>query len=127
VPGAIDFAWMAQITVYEKPTCTKCRELAALLTAQGIDFERVNFHLDPLSTEQLAALVAKTGRPARELLRTREPVYAELGLANRRDIGDAEAIALMAEHPQLLQRPVVERGDRAVLARPPERALELLD
>ena len=118
---------MAQLTVYEKSTCTKCRELAALLIAHGIDFERVDFHLEPLTADELRALVARTGRPARELFRTSEPVYAELGLAGRADIGDAEAIELLAEHPQLLQRPVVERGDRAVLARPPERALELLD
>jgi arsenate reductase (glutaredoxin) len=62
----------------------------------------------------------------REVLRTKEPVYKELGL-DTRDVGDDELIALMAEHPQLLQRPIVERGDRAVLARPPERVEEILD
>ena len=118
---------MSEITVYEKPTCTTCKNLFTLLTERGIDFERVNFHLDPLTADELAALVAKTGRPARELFRAREPVYAELGRAARPDLADADAIALMAEHPQLLERPVVERGDRAVLARPVERALELLD
>ena len=60
------------------------------------------------------------------MLRTREPVYRELGL-DQRDVSDDELIALMAEHPQLLQRPIVERGDRAVLARPIERVDELLD
>jgi arsenate reductase (glutaredoxin) len=69
--------------------------------------------------------VRKAGVPARELLPAREPVFTELGLGER-EVGDDEAIALMAEHPQLLQRPVVVRGDRAVLARPVERALELL-
>ena len=118
---------MAELTVYEKPSCTACRKLATLLTERGIDFERVNYHVDHLTEDELRALVAKTGRPARELFRTREPIYTELGLAERPDIGDDEAIALMAEHPPLLQRPVVERGDRAVLARPVERALELLD
>ena len=117
---------MADLTVYEKPTCTTCKNLAALLTECGIDFDRVDYHVDRLSEDELTALVGKTGRPARELFRTREPVYTELGLADRPDIGDAEAIALMAEHPQLLQRPVVECGDRAVLARPVERVLDLL-
>ena len=117
---------MAELTVYEKRTCTKCRELAALLRERRIEFDRVDFHVEPLSADELRALVAKTGRPARELFRAREPVYADLGLAARPDISDDEAIALLAEHPQLLQRPVVERGDRAVLARPVERALELL-
>ena len=118
---------VADLKVYEKPTCTTCRNLATLLTERGIDFDRVNYHVDRLTEEELRALVAKTGAPARELFRKRELAYADLGFADRPDIGDDEAIALMAEHPELLQRPVVERGDRAVLARPVERVLELLE
>ena len=117
---------MAELTVYEKPTCTTCRNLAALLTERGIDFERVNYHVEPLPEEKLRELVRKAGVPARDLLRRKEPVYRELGLGER-EAADDEVIALMAEHPQLLERPVVERGGRAVLARPPERVLELLD
>ena len=111
--------------VYEKRTCTTCRNLAELLEEEGIEFERVDFHVEPLTAEELRALVAKTGRPAQELFRAREPVYKELGLGDR-DVSDEEAIELMAEHPALLQRPVVEEGDRAVLARPIERVRELL-
>jgi arsenate reductase (glutaredoxin) len=117
---------MPVLTVYEKPTCSTCRNLAALLDERGIDFERVDYHVDPLPAEKLRELVRKTGRPARELFRTREPVYAELGV-DQREVSDDEAIELMATHPALMQRPVVERGDRAVLARPVERVLELLD
>ena len=115
---------MPELTVYEKPTCTTCRKLAALLTERGIDFERVNYHVEPLSEDELRELVRKAGVPARELLRTREPGAQEL-LAG--EAPDDQVIAAMAKEPALLQRPVVERGDRAVLARPPERALELLD
>ena len=71
-------------------------------------------------------MVKKTGRPGRDLFRAREPVYEELGLGDR-DVDDDEAIALMAEHTELMQRPVVVRGDRAVLGRPVDRVLELLD
>src|SRR3954468_19956371 len=116
---------MAELTVYEKHTCTTCKNLAELLREQGIDYDAVDYHVHPLSADELRDLVRKAGVPAQELSRAREPVYAELGLADR-DVSDDEAIALMAEHPQLLQRPVVVRGDRAVLARPIERALELL-
>jgi arsenate reductase (glutaredoxin) len=116
---------MAELTVYEKRTCTTCRNLAKLLEERGIDFDRVDFHVEPLPREKLVDLVAKTGRPARELLRSKEPVFKELGLAGR-ELGDDEAIDLMAEHPQLLERPVVERGERAVLARPVENVRELL-
>jgi arsenate reductase len=117
---------VAQLTVYEKPTCTTCRKLAELLTERGIDFDRVNYHVDPLAEEKIRSLLAKAGMRPAEALRTREPVYSSLGLGTR-DVSDDELFALMAEHPELLQRPVVERGDRAVLARPVERVLELLD
>ena len=117
---------MADLTVYEKRTCTTCRNLAALLEERGIDFDRVDYHVEPLSEDEIRELVGKTGRPAHELFRAREPVYKELGLAQR-EVDDDEAIALMAEHPELMQRPVVVRGDRAVLGRPVERVLELLD
>ncbi len=111
--------------VYEKSTCTTCRQLAAVLEEEGVEFDRVDFHVEPLSEDELRSLVRKTGRPARELFRTREPVYRELALGDR-EIGDEEAIKLIAEHPELLQRPVVEQGERAVLARPVERVRELL-
>jgi arsenate reductase len=117
---------MAELTVYEKRTCTTCRSLAALLEERGIDFDRVDFHVEPLSAVEIRELVRRTGRPARELFRAREPVYRELGLGER-EVGDDEAVALMAEHTELMQRPVVVRGDRAVLARPVERVNELLD
>ncbi len=65
------------------------------------------------------------GISPRELLRTGEPVYKELGLAQR-ELSDDEIIRLMAEHPDLIQRPIVERGERAVLGRPTERIKELL-
>jgi arsenate reductase len=117
---------MAELTVYEKPTCTTCRRLAQLLEERGIDFERVNYHVEPLPEPKIRELLAKAGIAPREALRTKEPAYRELGL-DARDVPDDELIALMAEHPQLLQRPVVERGERAVLARPPERVLEILD
>jgi arsenate reductase len=113
------------VKVYEKRTCTTCRNLAALLEEEGIAFERVDFHVEPLSADELRALVAKTGEPAQDLFRAREPVYKDLNL-DERDVSDEEAIQLMAEHPALLQRPVVEEGDRAVLARPIERVRELL-
>jgi arsenate reductase len=117
---------VAELTVYEKPTCTTCRNLFTLLTERGIDFERVNYHVDPLPEEKIRELLRKAGVGPRELLRTTEPEYKELGLDDPA-VSDDRLIAAMVERPPLLQRPIVERGDRAVLARPPERVLELLD
>jgi arsenate reductase len=116
---------MSDVIVYEKRTCTTCRNLAELLEERGIDFDRVDYHVEPLPREKIAELASKTGRPARELMRRKEPVFKELGLGDR-ELGDDEAIDLMAEHPQLLERPVIERGERAVLGRPIERVEELL-
>jgi arsenate reductase len=117
---------MPDLTVYEKPTCTTCRNLSALLAERGIEPERVDYHVTGLTEAEIRDLLAKAGASPRDVLRTREPAYTELGLGER-DVSDDELIALMAEHPQLVQRPIVVRGDRAVLARPVERVLELLD
>ena len=90
-----------------------------------MDFEKVNYHLEPIGEAKLRELIAKMGISPRELLRTGEAVYRELDLGNR-EVSDDELIRLMAEHPDLIQRPIVERGDRAVLGRPTEKIKELL-
>ena len=113
------------ITVYEKPTCTKCREMDKFLRESGVDFSRVNYYIEPLSKKKLTELIRKMKISPRELLRTSEPIYRELGLA-KREFSDAEIISLMIEHPDLIQRPIVERGDRAVLGRPTENVKPLL-
>lgn len=115
---------MAEITVYEKPTCTTCRKLFKLLAEKGIDSDRIDYHVVGLTREQLDEIVTKTGLAPRELLRTREPEYKELGLAEP-SVTDEAILDTMVEHPALLQRPVVVKGDRAVLARPVEKVLEL--
>jgi arsenate reductase len=117
---------VADLTVYEKPTCTTCRRLFELLDEHGIDAERVDYHVFGITEERLRELLAKAHLRPRDVLRAREPLYRELRL-DRDERSDDELIALMVEHPVLLQRPIVERGDRAVLARPVERVLELLD
>ena len=113
------------ITVYEKPTCTKCREMDKFLRDSGVDFARVNYYIEPLSKKKLAELIRKMNISPRQLLRTSEPIYRELGLA-KGEFSDAEIVSLMIEHPDLIQRPIVERGDRAVLGRPTENVKPLL-
>jgi arsenate reductase len=116
---------MDEITVYEKPTCTKCREMDHFLRESGVDFAKVNYYLEPLSEEKLRELIKKMGISPRELLRTSESIYRELGLA-KKELNDDELIALMVKHPDLMQRPIVERGGRAVLGRPTENVKQLL-
>lgn len=114
-----------RITVYEKPTCTKCREADRLLRESGVDFSKVNYYLEPIGEAKLRELLKKMGISPRELLRTGEAVYRELELG-KREVSDDELIRLMADNPDLIQRPIVERGARAVLGRPTEKIKELL-
>ena len=114
-----------KITVYQKPTCTTCRQVHAALRDAGVDFEAVDYYTDPIPKTKLRELLRKMGMTARELLRTKEDVYRKLRLGER-ELSDAEIIDLMVEHPDLIQRPIVEKGPRAILARPAERLREIL-
>lgn len=113
------------ITVYEKPTCTKCREMDRFLRESNVDFSKINYYIEPLGEKKLRELIKKMDIKPRELLRTSEPIYRELGLA-KKELSDNEIISLMVKHPDLMQRPIVERGDRAVLGRPTENVKVLL-
>ena len=114
-----------KITIYEKPTCSTCREADRILRESGVEYDKVNYIIAPLGERKLRELVAKLQTPARDLIRTKEALYRELN-PNKRELTDDEAIALMVKHPELMQRPVVERGRRAVVGRPAEKIRELL-
>lgn len=109
-----------KITVYQKPTCSTCREADRMLREAGYDYDRVNYYLEPLGEAKLRELIGKMGIAPRELLRTKEHIYRDLNLG-KQELSDDEIIRLMAEHPDLIQRPIVERGERAVLGRPVEK------
>ena len=96
-----------------------------LLRESGVSFEKVNYYIEPLTRKKLTELIRKMNLKPRDLLRKSEPIYKELGLAEDK-FSDSELIKLMIEHPDLLQRPIVERGDRAVLGRPTENVKALL-
>ena len=96
-----------------------------LLRESGVDFEKVNYYNQPLTKAKLTELIRKMKISPRELLRTSESIYKELGLA-KRELKDDEIISLMVKHPDLIQRPIVERGSRAVLGRPTENVRSLL-
>jgi len=118
----------AELTIYEVSSCSTCRKLSALLADRGVEYEGVEYHETGLTEEQIRDLLDKAGLRPRDVLRRREPLVAELGLDDEDALSDdASLITLIAEHPRLLQRPIVVRGDRALLARPVDRVLELLD
>ncbi len=113
------------ITVYQKPTCTTCRQVHAALRDAGVDFEAVDYYTDPIPKAKLKDLLRKMKMSARDLLRTKEDIYRKLRLGER-DLSDEEIVDLMVKHPDLIQRPIVEKGARAILARPAERLREIL-
>ena len=96
-----------------------------LLRESGIEFEKVNYYIAPLSKKKLSELIRKMKMKPRDLLRPGEPIYRELGLS-KGEFTDEEIIALMIKYPDLIQRPIVERGSRAVLGRPIENVRTLL-
>ncbi len=96
-----------------------------LLRESGVDYEKIDYFVEPLGEEKLRDLIGKMRIAPRELLRTNEPAYRELKLGQR-TLTDEEIIRLLVEYPELLQRPIVERGARAVLARPAEKIKEVI-
>ena len=114
-----------KITVYQKPTCTTCRQVYAALRDAGVDFDAVDYYTDPIPKTKLRELLRKMKMPAQELLRTKEEIYRTLRLGER-DLTDDEIVELMVKHPDLIQRPIVEKGSRAILARPADRLKDIL-
>ncbi len=113
------------IVIYQKPTCTTCKQVYQALKKSGVDFGSVNYYLDPIPKAKLQDLLRKMKMKPRDLLRTKEAIYKELRLGDR-ELSDAEIVDLMVKHPDLIQRPIVEKGARAILARPADRLKEIL-
>ena len=113
------------ITVYEKTTCSKCRETLKILRDSGVPFKEVQYYETPLSKSKLKELLKKLNMNPRDLIRTGEKVYKELELSDK-DVSDATLIEAMIENPDLIQRPIVEKGNRAIIGRPPEKVKEIL-
>ena len=113
------------IVVYQKPTCTTCRQVYEALKESGVDFDAVDYYLDPIPREKLKDLLRKMKMPPRDLLRMKAPIYKTLKLSDRH-LTDEEIVDLMVRYPDLIQRPIVEKGNRAILARPAEHLKEIL-
>ena len=115
---------MQKITVYEKPTCTTCRKTVKMLNEMGIDFDKVNYYIKPFTKNKLRTLLKKMDMQPSELLRKNEKAYKELDLKNKK-YSETQILDLMIADHNLIQRPIVEKGEKAVLGRPVERIKEL--
>lgn len=116
---------MTDLTLYHNPRCSKSRGALELLEARGLTPNVVRYLETPLSAAQIKALLGKLGISARQLLRSGEDEYKMLQLADE-SLSDAQLIDAIAQHPKLMERPILEVGDKAVIGRPPENVLELL-
>jgi len=116
---------MADITIYHKPTCTTCRQAVQMLKDSGTPFTAVNYYEQTFTKDQLKKILKKAGLSPKDVLRTKEDIYKELGLA-KKELSDDTLLDLMVKHPDLIQRPLVVKGDKALLARPAETVKTLL-
>lgn len=116
---------MEKLTVYQKPTCSTCRQTLTLLREAKAKFVTIDYFATPMSTATLRRLIKKLGITPRQLLRTNEETYKKLQL-DEKEPSDEELIKLMVLYPELIQRPIIEKDEQAVLGRPPENVKALL-
>jgi arsenate reductase len=112
------------IKIYHNPRCSKSRNTLALLEEQGVEAEVVKYLETPPSKEELKELLNMLGMSPRELMRTKEEIYKELGL---KEVTDEEAlIEAMVANPKLIERPIVVKDGKAAIGRPIENVVALL-
>ena len=114
------------VLYHNKATCSKCRGALELLRERGVEPEVVDLMASPLAAARLRELAAMADVTARGLIRTSEASYAALGLDDS-SVSEDALFDAMAAHPELVERPILVHAGRAVVGRPPERVLELLD
>ena len=115
---------MAKVTIWHNPRCSKSRNSMTLLEEKGVDAEVVKYLDTPPTKEELKTLLSQLGMSARELMRTSEAVYKELGLKEVED--EEKLIGAIVENPKLIERPIVIKDGKAVIGRPIENVVELL-
>lgn len=115
---------MSRVRIYHNPRCSKSRQALALLEQQGDELEVIHYIDTPPDSATLSALLQQLGLTARELIRKGEDTYKELNLANP-ELSEAELVQAMVDYPRLIERPIVIRDGQAIIARPPEKILEL--
>ncbi len=113
------------ITIYHNPRCSKSRQTLQLLRDKGVEPDIVEYLKTPPSAAEIAKLLGLLAMTPRDLMRKKEAPYGERGLADM-SLSDADLIAAMHADPVLIERPIVVKGNKAVLGRPPENVLDLL-
>lgn len=117
---------MNNFTIYHNPRCSKSRQTLELMKVNGIEPEVVLYLENHLSTEELTQILTCLSMEPRELLRKNEDEYKELNLKNT-DLHDTEILSIMENNPRLIERPIVVSGGKAIIGRPPENVLKLIE
>jgi len=117
---------MSKLKIWHNPRCSKSRNALSLLEQINEDFEIIKYLDTPPSIEELKEILKMLGfKSARELMRTKEEIYKELALKDETD--EEKLIEAMVKHPRLIERPIVIKGDKAVVGRPIENIEKLLE
>lgn len=116
---------MSEFVILHNPRCSKSRETLQLLQANDVQPQVIEYLKEPPTASELRDILSKLDRRPNELIRNKEAVYKELELGQR-DLSDDELIQVMTQHPKLIERPIVIRGEQARVGRPPQQVLELL-
>ncbi len=116
---------MADMTIYQKPTCNTCKEVFQILREANVDLEAVDYFTDPIPKAKLRELIGKIGLPVEELIRKKDQLYLDLRLGEKK-LTEGQWLDLLAIYPDLLQRPIVEKGGKAIVARPARKIKEFL-
>jgi len=116
---------MSKMIVYHKPTCTTSRKVIKALEAKGVEFEKVNYYDKPFTKTKLKNLLRAMNLKAEDVLRKRAKEYKEFDFKNKK-YTQTEIINLMIEHPDLIERPIIENGEKVILARPIEKIEEVI-
>jgi len=117
---------MAKVTIYHNPRCSKSRQTLELLQDRGEDVEIVLYLENPPDKDTLGDLARAMGKKPFDLIRTKDPLFKELGLSMGDRRSTSEWLKIMVENPGLIERPIVKKGSKVALGRPPEGVLEIL-
>lgn len=116
---------MAEITIYHKPSCAGCKEALQILKDMNLDVNAIDFFSVPIPKTKLRELIQKIGLPVEELIRKKDQLYEDLKLGEKK-LTEGQWLDLLAIYPDLLQRPILEKGDKAIVGRPVKKIREFL-
>lgn len=117
---------MSKVTIYQKPTCSKCRLALAYLDEKGVEYDSIDYIKDTPPANELKEMIQKMNVSPWNIIRSGEDIYKELGLkVKKATLTDDEIIEIMVKNPNLIQRPIIVKGDIVVIGRSDAKLAEI--